>query len=998
MHTVNHAFFKALLFLGAGAVIHSFSEEQDVRKMGGLIKFLPFTFSVMLVGTLSLLAIPFLTGFFSKDLIIELSFAQYSFSGIYAFILGSLTAGLTAFYSFRLIFLVFLTIPNGPKLSYLNSHEANLAVIIPLFLLSLFSIFFGYLASDLYTGLGSNFLGNSIFMHPNNIFIIEAEFSLSSIIKLLPLILTIIGSLTAVLLYSFFPYILVDITDLSIGRKLYSFLNGKYYFDVIYNHYIITTGLNLSYNISKYLDRGVIELVGPYGVSSSFTNLGVKISKLDDGSITSYGLYIILSAIFFIYFIYFSLLTSSDIINFRFLIFMLFSVIIVFATNEKKQTINPLSYKNVKKKSNINVSTWPLLGAKYENLKNEKESVRNYNSLVKQTNNHPESQYIPWIITPSGLKAYAKIVDLYNFILDHYSNKPIADFVKTECDFLVKHVSNDNPYFFGKLNTGYSNKTFDYNNMINTKKVLSYSQWTEFSKIKTAGDLNKSWVYCFFELNNLENGITKSNISEFRMNIGSTISPINRMTTYIKSCLKTLSLNDNSLTSTQLRILYRENNISKEMLFEGYKKFFFFVGIEGINFVNLWHNKYPNLSLDTKSYFILKSFTEFYIRTLEQAMISYYKPEINDDRIVSYDFSNVNINEFKGISNNFVESYDEQGNLYKTFNSYQEACTQLGITRNKLEYNLNVIDKYVFSPVANKNLQIICRNREIRLKPNVHKSQITPEITGVDFNSLDLGFFYLILQDKKTIIGKFRTLNELVKKTGLQIDNVRYRNKEITIKISTSSLELDSNLKLIVNNLEVKGKLEVYLVSAQDVTKNLLRLQEIQKEKVVSFDLKDKFKVRFHNTPKEAFLELKLLTEMKELYKGKKIGYSHFIVYYLSGLGGDLDKKRIFLNRFWLIWEKDYDPAISTPSIPLKTIKFSERRYRHVSELVSVDLLENMKIRYHSNIEKAFHELCDIMGLDPSKTKNNISNYLLPPKPRYKSRFKLYWKDEFKAS
>ena len=103
MHVVNHAFFKALLFLGAGAVIHSFSDQQDVRRLGGLINFLPFTYTAMLVGTLSLLATPWLTGFYSKDLIIELAFAQYSFEGTFAFILGSLTAGLTAFYSFRLI-------------------------------------------------------------------------------------------------------------------------------------------------------------------------------------------------------------------------------------------------------------------------------------------------------------------------------------------------------------------------------------------------------------------------------------------------------------------------------------------------------------------------------------------------------------------------------------------------------------------------------------------------------------------------------------------------------------------------------------------------------------------------------------------------------------------------------------------------------------------------------------------------------------------------------
>jgi len=178
MHVINHAFFKALLFLGAGAVIHSFADQQDVRKLGGLIHFLPFTYSAMLVGSLSLLATPFLTGFYSKDLILELAYGSYSFSGIYAFILGSATAGLTAFYSFRLISLVFLTVPNGPMNSYNNAHEANNAVIIPLLVLALFSIGFGYLISDMFAGIGSDFFGNSIFIKPDNISLVEAEFSL----------------------------------------------------------------------------------------------------------------------------------------------------------------------------------------------------------------------------------------------------------------------------------------------------------------------------------------------------------------------------------------------------------------------------------------------------------------------------------------------------------------------------------------------------------------------------------------------------------------------------------------------------------------------------------------------------------------------------------------------------------------------------------------------------------------------------------------------------
>jgi len=312
MHVINHAFFKALLFLGAGAVIHSFADQQDVRRMGGLIKFLPFTYSVMLVGTLSLLATPWLTGFYSKDLIIELAYGTYSFSGTYAYILGSATAGLTAFYSFRLISLVFLTAPNGSKTVYLNSHEANLAVIIPLFVLALFSLFFGYIFSDLFVGAGSDFFGNSLFTHPNNISLIEAEFSLPILIKLLPLILSISGASLAVYLYHRSPDFIINLTENTLGRKIYTFLNGKYLFDVIYNKYIISGGLNLGYTISKVLDRGVIELVGPHGLSTALTDTGVNISKLDTGLITTYSLYITLGLLTLLFLVFAPILIDTS--------------------------------------------------------------------------------------------------------------------------------------------------------------------------------------------------------------------------------------------------------------------------------------------------------------------------------------------------------------------------------------------------------------------------------------------------------------------------------------------------------------------------------------------------------------------------------------------------------------------------------------------------------------------------------------------------------------
>jgi len=330
MHTVNHAFFKALLFLGAGAVIHSFQDQQDVRKMGGLIKFLPFTYSVMLVGSLSLLATPFLTGFYSKDLILELAFAQYKFNGMYAYILGSITAGITAFYSFRLISLVFFTYPNGTKESYLNSHESNLLVVIPLLVLAIFSIFFGYIFSDLFVGIGSDFFANSIFTHPNNISLVEAEFSLNPFIKLLPAILSLLGAAAAIFIYQFDLnfYAMFTATNFSNshaavernsnlshplgwGIKVYAFLNGKYYFDVVYNHYLVVSGLKLGYTISKEIDRGVIELFGPYGLANLMERTGNRLAKLDTGVITTYALYITLSLISLLFLVFSPLIFTA---------------------------------------------------------------------------------------------------------------------------------------------------------------------------------------------------------------------------------------------------------------------------------------------------------------------------------------------------------------------------------------------------------------------------------------------------------------------------------------------------------------------------------------------------------------------------------------------------------------------------------------------------------------------------------------------------------------
>ena len=314
LHTVGHAFFKALLFLGAGAVIHSWVDQQDIRKMGGLIRFLPFTYVAMLVGTLSLVATPWLTGFYSKELILSLGYGTYSFSGVYCYILGSLGACFSAFYSFRLISLVFLSVPNGLKSSYNQVHESNWKVVIPLFVLALFSIFFGYVCSDLFVGAGSDFFGNALYVNPNNISLIEAEFSLPILVKLLPAILSLLGAASAVYIYHINPEFIVDLTNTNLGRKVYTFLNGKYFFDIVYNHYIIALGLKLGYTISKVLDRGVIELLGPYGLSSALNKAALSISMSDTRVISTYSTYIIFNALVLIFIVFSPILVDSSLL------------------------------------------------------------------------------------------------------------------------------------------------------------------------------------------------------------------------------------------------------------------------------------------------------------------------------------------------------------------------------------------------------------------------------------------------------------------------------------------------------------------------------------------------------------------------------------------------------------------------------------------------------------------------------------------------------------
>jgi len=301
-HLVNHAFFKALLFLSAGGILHSIMDEQDIRKLGSLVRFLPFTYVSILIGSLSLMAVPFLSGFYSKDLILELAYGGYSTAGSTVFFFGTLTAIMTAYYSFRLINITFFTKANAPKKSYESLHEQPGIVILPLVILAFFSIFFGYFAKDVFVGIGSDVFASSLFTHPNNILLIEAEFSIPTFIKLLPSFLTLIGTAVSILMFNNMVLVSysLDFTFTRFGHFINHFLAKKYNFDGIVNHFVVLPALALAKLTSIIFDRGAVELAGPKGLTTSVNKSSYILQGADDGVSANYALYIMLFAMLFI--------------------------------------------------------------------------------------------------------------------------------------------------------------------------------------------------------------------------------------------------------------------------------------------------------------------------------------------------------------------------------------------------------------------------------------------------------------------------------------------------------------------------------------------------------------------------------------------------------------------------------------------------------------------------------------------------------------------------
>src|ERR1700754_4986108 len=210
-HLINHAFYKALLFLGAGSIIHAMYDNQDLRKYGGLKLYLPLSYSIILIASLSLIALPFMSGFYSKDFILESAYGQFYFSSVVVYFVAIIGASFTTLYSIKILYLAFISNPNGLLIDYKNAHEGDIFMSFPLIILAIFSIFFGYISRDIFIGLGSGFFAdNSLFIHPTHEIMLDTEFAVPTIFKLLPLIFTISLSILAIVFSEFLPKNLIS--------------------------------------------------------------------------------------------------------------------------------------------------------------------------------------------------------------------------------------------------------------------------------------------------------------------------------------------------------------------------------------------------------------------------------------------------------------------------------------------------------------------------------------------------------------------------------------------------------------------------------------------------------------------------------------------------------------------------------------------------------------------------------------------------------------------
>jgi len=288
-HLFTHAFFKALLFLGSGSIIHSFKDEQNINEMGAVYKKLPYTWILMIIGTLALTGFPFLSGFYSKDAIIEFAYLKGNTTGYYAAGIGILTALFTSIYSWRLIFKTFHGPYNNKKIKIEEMHESPLVMLVPLVILAIGAVFSGFLFKDLFIGHGdyTSFWGDSIkFLSP-----LSSEHPPLWFLLLTP---TLVMISIPIAYYLFVKNKELPNQFAQLNKPLYNFLVNKWYFDELYNILFIQSSKKIGLFFWKSIDVKIIDKFGPDGISSLIKTLSIKASKFQSGFIYQYAFMILI--------------------------------------------------------------------------------------------------------------------------------------------------------------------------------------------------------------------------------------------------------------------------------------------------------------------------------------------------------------------------------------------------------------------------------------------------------------------------------------------------------------------------------------------------------------------------------------------------------------------------------------------------------------------------------------------------------------------------------
>ncbi len=292
-HLFTHAFFKALLFLGAGSVITAMHHEQDMREMGGLAKKIPLTFAMMVVGTLSLTGFPLTAGYFSKDAIIEASYAAHRPDALYGFVLTTLAAALTAFYSWRLIFLTFFGSPkwqhaaarHHQDLHHVDPQESPQVMLIPLYALALGALFAGLAFSRIFVGEGADEFFEASLYHANHI--MSGLEETPPLVHFLPTVMMIGGFFVALYLYILAPGTAERWAQAMPG--LYRFLLNKWYFDELYDAVFVRPAFWLGRAFWKGGDQNTIDRFGPDGVAARVVDVTNRVVRLQSGYLYHYA-------------------------------------------------------------------------------------------------------------------------------------------------------------------------------------------------------------------------------------------------------------------------------------------------------------------------------------------------------------------------------------------------------------------------------------------------------------------------------------------------------------------------------------------------------------------------------------------------------------------------------------------------------------------------------------------------------------------------------------